>query len=195
MSKGVLKTATIAALLLMTASAANASFYVGGSLGQTSSDVDAFGDVSGSGIEVDDSDTGFKVFGGYNFFKFLSVEAAYVDVSGPAAEMTVPEPMTVSTSADGFAVEAVGVMPVGVKFQLFAELGFFMWDGQAEVSSPSFSGSGGSGDGTDPTYGVGFGWNVIPKGQIRVEAERYAIGMGDQDMDLDMYSAGFAYRF
>jgi OOP family OmpA-OmpF porin len=195
MRQGSFKFATVAALLLMAASVANAGFYVGGSLGQTSSDSGSLSEISGPGVSVDDSDTGFKVFGGYNVMKYFSVEAAYVDVTGPGFEMTGSEPVTMTTSADGFAVEAVGVMPVGAKMQFFAELGFFLWDGSAEISSPSFSASGDSGDGTDPTYGVGFGWNVIPKGQIRVEAERYAIGLADQDMDLDMYSAGFAYRF
>jgi OOP family OmpA-OmpF porin len=182
--------AAVAAMLLMTASAANATgFYVGGSLGQTSSD--DLGFASSPEVTIDESDTGFKVFGGYNFFKFLSVEAAYVDVAGPGAEMTVPEPTSMSTEANGFAVEAMGVLPLGLKFQLFAEYGFFMWDGEATVSSASLGSFSASDDGTDPTYGLGFGWNVIPKGQIRVEAERYAV----EDMDLDMYSAGFAYRF
>ena len=194
MRQGFFKIATVAALLLMAASVANAGFYVGGSLGQTSSDSASLSEVSGPGVSVDDSDTGFKVFGGYNVMKYFSVEAAYVDVTGPGVEVTGSEPVTMTSSADGFAVEAVGVMPVSQKMQLFAELGFFLWDGTAEVSSPSFSASG-SDDGTDPTYGVGFGWNVIPKGQVRIEAERYSIGMGGEDMDLDMYSAGFAYRF
>ena len=193
MRKGSFKIVAVAALLLLTASAANASFYVGGALGQTSSDAESlgFGDPSASGASVDESDTGFKVFGGYNFMKFFSVEAAYVDVTGPGVEVAGSEPMSMTSSADGFAFEAVGVMPVGMKFQLFAEYGLFLWDGQADFSSQSLGSFSASDDGTDPTFGVGFGWNVIPKGQLRFEAERYAV----DEMDLDMYSAGFAYRF
>jgi len=192
MRKTCFSAATLAALLLMTASAVNATgFYVGGSLGQTNSDASSLGVDSSSGVSVDESDTGFKVFGGYNFMKFFQVEAAYVDVSGPGAEMTVPEPVSMSTEANGFAVQAMGVLPLGLKFQLFADYGFFMWDGEARVSSASLGSFSASNDGTDPKFGVGFGWNVIPKGQVRVEAERYAL----EDLDLDMYSAGFAYRF
>jgi len=178
--------AAIVVLLLMAAPSAHATgFYVGGSLGQTSSDI---GDVDTSTVSVDDTDTGFKVFGGYNFMKFFSVEGGYVDVAGPSVDMSTD---TISTEANGFAVEAMGVMPLGLKFQVFAEYGFFLWD--LEVSSQSFGSA--SEDGTDPTYGLGFAWNVIPKAQIRVEAERYSVDVTGASMDMDMYSAGFAYRF
>jgi len=192
MRKTCFSAATLAVLLLMTASAANATgFYVGGSLGQTNSDASSIGIESSTNVSVDESDSGFKVFGGYNFMKFFQVEAAYVDVSGPGAEITSPVSASVSTSANGFAFQAMGVLPLGLKFQLFADYGLFMWDGDMTVSSASFGSGSASTDGTDPKYGVGFGWNVIPKGQIRVEAERYTL----EDLDLDMYSAGFAYRF
>ena len=182
--------AAIAVLLFMAAPAAHAGFYVGGSMGQTSSDIS---NVDTSTMSVDDTDTGFKVFGGYNFMKFFSVEGGYVDVAGPSVDMQT-ESMT--TEANGFAFEAMGVLPMGLKFQLFAEAGFFLWDAEATLSSQDFSGSA-SDDGANPTYGVGFAWNVVPKGQIRVEAERYEIAdfMDVTDIDLDMYSAGFAYRF
>ena len=178
--------AAIAVLLLVAAPAANATgFYVGGSLGQTSSDTGSF---DTAGMSVDDTDTGYKVFGGYNFMKFFSVEGGYVDVSGPSASTSTE---SMSIDSNGFAVEAMGVMPIGLKFELFANYGFFLWDAEATVNSQTLGSFSASDDGTDPKYGLGFAWNLIPKGQIRVELERYEVDV----MDMDMYSAGFAYRF
>ena len=53
----------------------------------------------------------------------------------------------------------------------------------------------GSTDGTDPVYGLGMGWQVLPKGNLRVELERYQTDAEGVDMDTDMLSVGFAYKF
>jgi len=187
-------TLAIAVVVLGAAPAAHArGFYVGGSLGQTSADM-GFGS-STPGISVDDSDTGFKLLGGYNIVKYFAVEGSWVDVAGISMEASDPllGTMSASAEADGFAFEAVGILPIGKRFQLFADYGMYMWDGTTTVSAsdpliPSFSASD---DGSDPTYGLGFGWSVIERGTLRFEAERYEI----ETMDVDMYSVGFTYSF
>jgi OOP family OmpA-OmpF porin len=179
-------------LLLIAAPAANAKgFYVGGSLGQTSADLGVTDSIAPN-ISVDDSDTGFKVFGGYNVAKYFAVEAAWVDVASFSLESTDPIlPASITGSADGFAVEAMGILPLGKSFELFAEYGMYLWDGTTDISMDGQSLPSASTDGTDPTFGVGFSWQPMAKGQLRFEAERYAI----ESMDVDMYSVGFAYRF
>ena len=183
-------TAVVAlALLVIGAPAANAGgWYVGGSVGQTSADID--GSVNpGPGISVDDSDTGFKVLGGYNIMKFLAVEAAFVDVGQVSVDGTVQGiGSSVTAEADGFAVEALGIFPFANKFEVFAKAGLYLWDGDVAISGLPSVGD----DGTDPTFGLGFGWNAFSRGQVRVEAERYTL---DFVGDVDMYSVGFNYRF
>ena len=186
-------TAVVAlALLVIGAPAANAGgWYVGGAVGQTSTDLGSLDPGSGvSGVSIDDSDTGFKVLGGYNIMKFISVEAAFVDIGQVSVDGTVPGIGTASVSAeaDGISVEALGIFPFANKFEVFAKAGLYRWDGDVSVSGVG----SGSDDGTDPTYGVGFGWNAFSRGQVRVEAERYTL---DFVGDVDMYSAGFNFRF
>ena len=188
-------TAVVAlALLVIGAPAANAGgWYVGGSLGQTSADLGSLDPGSGvSGVSIDDSDTGFKVMGGYNIMKFISVEAAFVDVGQVSVDGTVPGIGTsVSAEADGVSVEAMGIFPFAQKFEVFAKAGVYRWDGDISATVAGTPVLNASDDGTDPTFGVGFGWNAMSRGQVRLEAERYSV----DDLDVDMYSAGFAFRF
>jgi len=191
MTKGIGVRAVVGLALLSLAAmpALAGEFYVGGALGQTSTDVP---DMSGvSGVSVDDSSTGYKVFGGYNVARFFAVEAAYVDGASVSVDMTDPTPFSASFETSGFAFRAMGVLPIREKFSLFADYGMYMWDGDVSVSGVG----SGSTDGTDPVYGVGFGWNVMPQGNLRVEMERYNTSDNDVDMDVDMYSVGFAYKF
>ncbi len=178
------------ALLVIGTSATNAGgWYVGGSLGQTSADLG--GSLNPGVGTVDDSDTGFKVMGGYNIMKFLSVEAAFVDVGQVSIQEDVPVPDSLTAEANGFAVEALGIFPFANKFEVFAKVGLYRWDGDIKSSSSGGPTTSTGDDGTDPTFGVGFGWNAFNRGQVRVEAERYSL----ENLDVDMYSAGFAFRF
>jgi OOP family OmpA-OmpF porin len=190
--KNGLRTVVGLALFALVAAPAFASdFYAGGSLGQASTDVPS---TSGSGISVDDSATGFKVFGGYNVIQYFAVEASYVDGASVSMNDTSSS-TTASFDTSGFAFRAMGVLPVKEKFTLFADFGMYMWDTDATVSDGSFSASGSVADGTDPVYGIGMGWQVMPKGNLRVELERYQTSVEDVDMDVDMFSVGFAYKF
>ena len=185
------------ALLVIGTSAANAGgWYVGGSFGQTSSDLSGTLDP-GPGFNTDDSDTGFKVMGGYNIMKFLSVEAAFVDVGQVSIQEDVPVPDSLTAEASGFAVEALGIFPFANKFEVFAKAGLYLWDGDATTTGGGGPTTSASNDGTDPTFGVGFGWNVFNRGQVRVEAERYTLEDSDANLevDVDMYSVGFNFRF
>src|SRR4026207_2221545 len=70
-----------AALALTAAVAAQADvrpgFYAGASIGTTKLSDDSF---ESAGIDVDDSDTGFKIFGGYWFNNTSAVELSYFDL-------------------------------------------------------------------------------------------------------------------
>ncbi len=181
-------------LLVFAAPAADAGgFYVGGSVGQTSADTGFVDSGFTPGLSVDDTNTGFKVFGGYSILRFLAVEAAWVDVSEVSVEMSTPTPVTMTSGADGFSVEAMGILPLGKGFQLFAEYGMYMWDGTVALvsSDPLIPSGSASDDGTDPTYGLGVGWNFKGPGSLRFEMERYAM----EEMDVDMYSLGFSFSF
>jgi hypothetical protein len=91
---------------------------------------------------VDLDGSGYKVFGGFRWFKFLGAEGQYLrlgDLEDSALEAEL-------TSAEAYVV---GILPLGL-FELFGKVGYAWWDVE-------FSGGGasGEGDGTDVAWGVG----------------------------------------
>lgn len=142
-------------------------FYLGGAIGTS--------DISESWL--DDTDTGYKVFAGYNFgvlpFLNLAAEASYVDLgewrdSGVRAE------------TDAWALAAVAgfdLGPVGI----FVKAGQANWDVDSNV---------GSDDGTDRMYGLGGKFQLFSIA-LRVEYERFEL----DDADADFYSVGAVFTF
>lgn len=157
-------------LMLIVPAAQAGGFYVGGSL------LDA-GFDRGS---VDDSDNGFKVWGGYNIIKWVGVEAAYNDFGEPSQSVG-----TVDSSA--WSAVAKGTLPVG-PVELFAKAGFYRWDVDFGALDD---------DGTDLGYGVGVAFVVIDKVEIRAEYELipYDKVASGSDADVDVVSLGAGWRF
>ncbi len=175
----------------MTSIAANANagsdsgLYIGGSIG--SADVDYsesspdFGDVS-----FDSDDTGYKVFGGYNFgivpFLNLAAELSYVDFGSQESLVAGVTGNRLDVNAFTLAgLLGFDLGPVGV----FAKAGFARWDADLK------SGFGnGSESGSDPLYGLGA---KIQLGSIAVRAE---YEMYDLDnVEIDYFSLGASYTF
>jgi opacity protein-like surface antigen len=166
------------AMLGTAATAANApGFYAGAGVGKTSVKLDGF----------DTSDTAFKIFGGYSFNEYVSLEAAYFD-SGNQQENF--DDGSVELNLDGINFSVVGWLPVGDAFSLFAKVG------RASYNADVTARSGGeviSADGTNEelTYGFGAAVNFAGPFEIRAEYEALDINGGD----FDTWSVGGAYRF
>jgi len=163
--------AFVASALLASApafAADDSGFYVGAGVGNFGLEIDGF----------DDSDIGFKVFGGYQFMKYLGAELEYID-GGTA------EDFGLKIDVSGFNLSAMGILPVGEKFNLFAKLGMIFWD--ADVS-----GAGrGSDSGEDFSWGVGAGYDFTDQFGARLEYQGFEI----EDADGDMISLGFSWMF
>lgn len=164
------------------AGAQSTGFYAGGSVGRST--VDLCDDLNGLGLTgCDDSDTGFKLFGGYEINRNFAVELGFVDLG----EISATGPGgTATAETDGFQVAAVGMLPINPQFGIFGKLGAYMWDLSA-------SGPGGSlsDDGTDIMFGAGVSWRFMPQLSLRGEWERFDIG-GD---DVDLLSVGLQFAF
>lgn len=192
---------------------AEQGFYVGGGFGQsvfqTESVSDLESDLAGAGItgsiDVDDTDTAWKLFGGYQFFKHLAVEGAYVDLGELKADINVTAPLPVTGSAKfeatGFQVAAVGTYPFANGFGIFGKLGLMYWDVETEVTATSgvaSASASASETGLDPIAGVGARYQFQNNVGIRVEWERY-FSVGDEEEtdegDIDFFSAGVYYLF
>jgi len=184
----------VAALLcgLVAASQASAQgFYIGGSVGQSSFDDDnAVPGLITSGT-VDDKDTGFKIYGGYQFNRNFGLELAWVDLGKASYSGTfLGLPVTGGTvKASGLNISAVGTLPLGSGFALFGKAGLFAWESEANdvTGGVPFSGKE---DGTDLSIGVGASYDFTKNFAIRAEWERFkAVG------DIDLLSVGIVYKF
>ncbi|MDO6561816.1 porin family protein [Amphritea sp. 1_MG-2023] len=184
MKKALLSLGIMAALTPTVASAEGG--YLGGSYGRTEFNVSSSerADLNSLGFSVkDDSDQGFKVFGGYRFNKNIAVEGYYADLGD--LELTGGS-VNVDAAIDGYGVSLVGLLPVTEQVDLFAKVGMFHWSN--DVSSNV--GVSGGDDGTDGSYGLGVAY-TMDSVTFRAEFERYDLG----DVDVDLISAGLALNF
>lgn len=166
-------------------------FYVGGSVGRSDADdSNAVPDLITSG-SVDGTDTGFKIFGGYQFNPYFGLELAWVDLgtakySGSFSGFPVTGG---SVKTQGFNFSAVGTYPFGSGFAVFGKVGAFAWESkQNDVTAGTpFSNKESGGD---VSFGVGASYDFTKNIGIRAEWERFkAVG------DIDLLSVGLAYKF
>ncbi len=162
------------------AAIAAADGYVGASIGSAGVD-----DPQGG---VDDSDTGFKLFGGYRFNENWAVEGFYADFGAPES---TPFGIPASTEITGYGAQIVGAFPVSDQVELFGKFGFISWEEDFSVLGIV----AGSDDGEDLTYGIGVTFNVSEQVSIRGEWEFYDIADSFGDIDVDLLSVGFEYKF
>ncbi|NOQ69188.1 MAG: outer membrane beta-barrel protein [Gammaproteobacteria bacterium] len=164
----------LSGLLLATPAAvfagADSGFYIGGGVG----------DASVKEGDFDESDTAYKVFGGFNigFIPLVdfAVEASYVDFGNPSRGSKNIE----VTGLNAFGLAGLSFGPFGV----FAKAGMINWDADFSDGVTSSSDSG-----TAPAYGLGARFALGPFA-VRAEYEVY-----DLDADLDMVSVSAVYTF
>jgi OmpA-OmpF porin, OOP family len=180
-----------AALALTAAMAAQADvqpgFYAGAGFGSTKINDDGF---DNSGVDFDDSDTGFKVFGGYSFNPNFAIEATYFDLgeaSGRFDDFIGPVKFDVGVS--GISASAVGVLPISDMFSLFGRLGYASYDIDAHANVGGESGSASQSE-SDLVYGAGA---ALSFGQFEARAEFEAINVDGGD--ANMISVGGLFRF
>jgi OOP family OmpA-OmpF porin len=177
----------VAALGLMGAMAAQADtqpgFYAGAGIGSTTVGDD---DLDGTGF--DDSDTGFKVFGGYTFNQNFGVEVSWFDFGEGSAEAGNS---SVSVGVSGLAASAVGRLPISDMFAVFGKLGFASYDVDLDFSNvPGFGNGHLSDSDSDMIYGVGGALSFGGNFEARLEYEALNI-----DGDASMISISGLFRF
>lgn len=168
-----------------------AGFYVGGSLGQSSFDKEIVRELITLGT-VDTSDTGFKVFGGYQFNRNVGLEVAYVDLGKASySGFAGPAPVTGGkVEVTGVNLSAIGAWPVAPNLDVFGKIGFLSWEDKASdvTGGVPFSDKI---EGTDLSFGFGAAWHLTRNVRLRVEWERFRV----DDTDADLFSVGAVYKF
>ena len=173
---------TFLAIALLLAPAAWAGTgLVGLSAGQTSLDDDL------SGVDYG-SDTGWKLFGGYDFIKYFGVEGGYTDMGTMSSSYAG---IDVNADISGFGLYARGMVPIGSNFEFFGKLGYVMWDADMTVEGMGMQASA-SDSGNDLAFGAGAAWHFNERYGVRLEYEVFDI---EDTSSAAFTSVGFSFAF
>jgi OOP family OmpA-OmpF porin len=200
MNKLTWATAMALGLISMPALAADdQGFYAGAGAGLFGVEVNDFE----AGIGFDDDDTGFRIFGGWQFNEYFGLEAGYGD--GGTASETIGDLATLGIEADvdidvsGFDILVTGTIPFSDTFYGYAKAGMFFWDADIAATLREDDGDGGvivtqdsaSESGEDLAYGAGLGIDFDDQFGARIEYMWYDVS----DADADFVSANVLVRF
>jgi OmpA-OmpF porin, OOP family len=161
--------------------------YAGASIGQ--SYVKEWCEGAPAGVNCDDNDTAWKVFGGYQFHPNFAVELGYTDL-GSASLSSGTVRGTVESSA--FELVGVGSFPVGGRLALYGKLGFYRGEISGRVTAGSSTRFADSDEGTEITFGLGARIDFNHNFAARLEWQKYNDFSGS---DIDVLSVGLLYRF
>lgn len=138
-------------------------------------------------VALDESATGWKVFGGYRFTRHISAEAGYLDTGD--AEETI-EGIDVTLNASGSHVSVVAGWPIGEAFALHARAGLISWDAELTLSDGVVTETSDA-NGQDLYWGVGATFNLGDRFGLRLEYEVPEI----EDVDVSSISLSALWRF
>ena len=188
--------------------AQDSGLYIGGNYGKSRAKIDdariasgLWGGGSITSITDRDSDTGFKVFGGYQFNKYFAFEAGYFELGkfGFDAATLPAGTLTGDIKLKGFNFDLILNLPITEKFSFFGRVGAnnaeakdtFLGTGAVHVLNPNPTQRD-----TNIKFGGGLQYDFTKSFGMRLEAERYRINdaVGNKG-DVDLFSAGLLIRF
>ena len=203
---GLLALAIIASPI---ANAQTSGWYVGANIGNAKASIDDARITSGllgsgftaTSITDNDSDTGYKVFGGYQFNRHFALEGGYFDLGqfGFTAGTLPGGTLNGVMKLSGVNLDAVLLVPFTDKFSGFARLGAtsaqadnsFTSTGLVNVLTPAPHKRS-----INPKAGLGIQYQFNSVLGMRAEVERYRINDGVYNRgDLDLASVGLVLRF
>jgi opacity protein-like surface antigen len=222
--KRILALAVLAALTSTPAVAEDRGFYWGFDLGQYQHDLDQ-NDIDNSLVDSLESE-GYEVLSGrsetsedgftwgltlgYQFFRYLAVEAAWVDLGSSEYKASVevgdegfiiPLDTKITTDSAGATLSALGILPFATNWQVYGRAGVYFANNDLEVRVSSGDLSAPPGEDSDNTqefyWGVGGGYTA---GQwtTRLEYQQY-MDVGDDstigEANISRITLGAIYRF
>ena len=208
-ASGTLGLVALAAIASPSAVAADPGWYAGANVGQSRAKIDDARITStllGAGFTAttivdDDRDTGYKLFGGYQFNRNFAVEGGYFNLGkfGFTATTVPAGTLNGDIKLQGLNLDAVGILPITDRFSAFGRAGLayaqtrdsFTRTGAVTVANPNPR----SND-TNYKLGVGLEYALTDALGLRAEAERYRINdaVGNKG-DVDLFSVGLVFRF
>jgi len=147
--------------------------YVGGGWGRFNLHPHNLDDV-GSAIDTitDSNDNAWKVFAGYRFSPYWSLEGAYIDFGQPGDRFVASgSDGSYRVKMRGFAPSLIGTMPLG-PVELSGKVGYYFYDTQTRINFSSGTFLESKHSRSDFLYGVGVGMTFFDHFNTRVEYER-----------------------
>ncbi|NVO07295.1 MAG: OmpA family protein, partial [Rhodoferax sp.] len=146
-------------------------------------------------------DTGYKVFGGYQFNRHWALEGSYFDLGSYRfdARTTPPGTLGGEVRLRGLALDAVLSAPLTDKFSVFGKLGANYAEARDSFSSSgvvSVANKSPSQMELNPKIGIGMQYAFSDALAVRAELERYRVNdaVGSRG-DVDHLSVGLVYSW
>ncbi len=162
--------------------------------------------VVGGSLSCSDTSLAGAMYGGYQFNRYLSVQSGIVGFGDVNAEFNSPSASAnVSGSAYGVNAVAIGTLPIGDGFGIFAKGGAaYMYSRISGVSTVPGGGTLASVDASGWqgvwTFGAGAKYDFWDRYTVRLTWDRY-VDVGQQiagvsaKSNIDMISVGVLYHF
>jgi OOP family OmpA-OmpF porin len=185
------------------------SWYMGASAGPTRARIDddhivqnmSVGGFPNATVTDNDRDTGYKIFGGYQFNRNFALEGSYFDLGKFSfnARTSLTDTLTGQMQVRGFGLDAVLSAPLTEKFSVFGKVGAqyseardnFTSTGAVIVRDPSPSKSE-----FNPKLGIGMQYAFTDAFAVRAELERYRVNDAVSSRgDIDHLSVGLVYSW
>lgn len=209
--KSSLTMAVLAASGLVSSTGLAQEWFAGGSVGQAAqSEYSAFGPLT----RIDDTDTGYQVYGGYLISPLQGLVASYIDLGTASYAGSAFDGFSDSLSAEGFDISwIIGWAPgTQERISVFGKIGLFAWDqdviyteGVNDASPVTFTYQD---EGTSFSFGFGADVNFAADGSspwsIHAGWQLFKeVGEGPSlnnstsgyDDDRELFSVGASYRF
>jgi OmpA-OmpF porin, OOP family len=155
--------------------------YVGASVGRTNYDLG--GCVA---FSCDDQATGFKLYTGGRFSRYVGIELGYVNLGD--ADRNGGE-----IKAQGANLSLVGNIPLGDSFNIFGKVGgIYAW---TKTSTLVPRVPAGKEDGLGLSYGLGMQYDINRSFAVRADWDRYRLKYVGQREDADLFSVGVVFKF
>jgi OOP family OmpA-OmpF porin len=199
MMKKTLVAATALSLCSMSAFAAPddnpSGFYLGAGWGRFNLHLRGLDDVDNAVNSVfHDKDDAWKLFGGYRFNPYFSLEAAYIDFGKPRDHFDASGSSgNYRVHLNGFAPYVIGTLPLG-PIELFGKAGYYFYDDNitADFDQPLHPHVDSTHSRTDFLYGGGLGVTVLSHLNLRAEYEKVDVSHA---RDADAFWLSAAWRF
>ena len=154
----------------------DSGIYVGAGYGEFDTKIENVEGVTNVIGNIDTDDSAWKVFLGWRFNKFISLEADYIDLGNPRGNFEASgSDGDYNLELSGFSGYVIGTLPITI-FELSAKVGYYFHDVELDVNLDNVGGGNGNVLHTDDNgealvYGVGAGVTLIDHINLLVEYE------------------------